>query len=162
MRDALDLEVTTDSAACVANLDAATNAYLGFRIEAGQLVNAALAADGACLLANVLKGYLTMLLSNATLLDAVDRRIGAATAVAAAATKRERLHLQALKSWRAGSNDDAIAAWEAILDEHPGDVTALRLAHFSYFWTTGDARRMLASVDRTLLRSGRAGQGGGK
>lgn len=161
MRDAFGLEITTSSAACVASLDAATTAYLGFRIEAGQCVNAALAADPACVFANVLKGYLTMLLSNATLFDAVDRRIAAAAVTAAAATKRERLHLQALKSWRAGANDDAIAAWEAILDEHPSDLTALRLAHFSYFWTTGDAQRMRASVDRALARSAPGAPGHG-
>ncbi len=161
MRDAFGLEITTSSTTCVASLDAATTAYLGFRIDAGQHVNAALASDPACVLANVLKGYLTMLLSNATLLDAVDRRIAAATVTAAAATKRERLHLQALKSWRAGANDDAIAAWEAILDEHPGDLTALRLAHFSYFWTTGDAHRMRASVERALARSAPSAPGHG-
>lgn len=161
MRDACGLEITTNSANCVASLDAATTAYLGFRIEAGQFVNAALAADPACMFANVLKGYLTMLLSNATLLDAVDRRIAVAAVSAAAATKRERLHLQALKSWRAGANDDAIAAWEAILDEHPSDLTALRLAHFSCFWTTGDAHRMRASVERALSRSAPSAPGPG-
>ncbi len=151
MKDALGLEVTTGAAACVAALDATTSSYLGFKVDAGQHVNAALDADPGCPLANVMKGYLTMLISNAAFLGAVDKRIAAADA-APAATPRERLHLQALKSWRASRNDAAIAAWEAIADEHPRDVAALRLAHFAYFWTQGDARGMRASVERVLPR----------
>ena len=151
MKDALGHEVTTSAAACVDALDAATASYLGFKLDAGQHVNAALDADPACPMANVMKGYLTMLISNASFLGAVDKRIAAAEA-APAATKRERGHLHALKSWRAGRNDAAIAAWEAIVAEHPYDLVALRLAHFAYFWTTGDARRMRASVERVLPR----------
>ena len=151
MKYALGHEVTTTSDACVAALDAATTSYLGFKLDAGQHVNAALDADPACPMANVMKGYLTMLISNASFLGAVDKRI-AATEAARAATNRERGHLHALKSWRAGRNDTAIATWEAVLEEHPYDLAALRLAHFAYFWTTGDARRMRASVERVLPR----------
>ncbi|MBL8700444.1 MAG: tetratricopeptide repeat protein [Alphaproteobacteria bacterium] len=152
MRDALGHEVTTSSRDCVAALDATQESYLGFRVDAAQHVNAALKADPACVMANCLKGCLTMLLSNAGVLGAVDQRIAAAEASAATATKRERLHLVALKAWRVGRNDEALAAWEAILAEHPHDLAALRLAHFSYFWTTGDARRMRSSVERALGR----------
>jgi tetratricopeptide (TPR) repeat protein len=151
VKDALGHEVTTTAAACVDALDDATAAYLAFKVDAGHHVNAALEADPACPMANVMKGYLTLLISNASFLGAVDKRI-AATEAAPAATKRERGHLHALKSWRAGRNDAAIAAWEAILEEHPYDLVALRLAHFAYFWTTGDAGRMRASVERVLPR----------
>jgi tetratricopeptide (TPR) repeat protein len=151
VKDALGHEVTTGAAACVDALDAATASYLGLRLDAGQHVNAALDADPACPMANVMKGYLTMLISNASFLGAVDKRI-AATEAAPAATQRERGHLHALKSWRAGRNDAAIAAWEAIVAEHPYDIVALRLAHFAYFWTTGDAARMRASIERALPR----------
>ena len=72
--DVRGLAVSTDSDACVAALDAATASYMGFRADAAVHVNAALAADPACLMANVLKGGLTMLLSNAAYLGAVDAR----------------------------------------------------------------------------------------
>jgi len=160
VKDALGHEVTTSAAACAAALDAATASYLGFRVDAGQHVNAALEADPACPMANVMKGYLTMLISNASFLGAVDKRI-AATEAAPAATKREQLHLQALKRWRAGRNDAAIATWEAIVEEHPQDIVALRLAHFAYFWTQGDARGMRASVERALPRWSKAQPGYG-
>jgi tetratricopeptide (TPR) repeat protein len=159
VKDALGHDVTTASVACAAALDAATASYLGFRVDAGQHVNAALEADPACQMANVMKGYLTMLISNASFLGAVDKRIAAAAA--ASATPRESLHLQALQRWRAGRNDAAIAAWESILDAHPHDLVALRLAHFAYFWTTGDAGRMRASIERVLPRWSKAQPGYG-
>jgi tetratricopeptide (TPR) repeat protein len=151
VKDALGLEVSTANTACVAALDAATSAYLGFKVDAGQHVNAALDADPACPMANAMKGYLTMLISNASFLGAVDKRIAAMEA-GPSGTPREWLHLQALKRWRAGRNDAAIAAWESIVDGYPHDLVALRLAHFAYFWTTGDAQRMRASVERALPR----------
>jgi tetratricopeptide (TPR) repeat protein len=152
MKDALGHEISTASPACAAALDAATHAYLSFKADTGRHVKAALDADPGCAMANIVRGYLTMLVSNAAILGAVDKSIVTAEAAAAAATKRERLHLQALKSWRAARNDEAIAAWEALLAEYPHDLLALRLAHFAYFWTTGDARRMRASIDHVLAR----------
>lgn len=161
MRDDLDLEVATSSEACAMALAAAREAHLGFRVDAARHVNAAVAADPDCVLAQVMKGYMAMLLSNAAVLGAVDQRIAAARKTAAGATPRERLHLAALEAWRGGRNATAIAAWEAILAEHPRDLTALRLAHFAYFWNAGDAAAMRASVERVLPHwpDGAAGQG---
>ncbi|MEJ0072154.1 MAG: hypothetical protein WDO24_29420 [Pseudomonadota bacterium] len=62
-------------------------------------------------------------------------------------TTRERHHLAALSAWQRGEIDNALAAWEAILAEHPTDLLALRLAHFNYFWL-GRAADMRASVER--------------
>jgi tetratricopeptide (TPR) repeat protein len=152
MKDALGHEISTGSAACATALDAATFAYLGFKTNTAQHVNTALDVDPGCMMANVAKGYFTLLISNAAFAGAVDKRIAAAEAAAGAATARERLHLQALKSWRVARNDEALAAWEAILAAHPHDLLALRLAHFAYFWTTGDARRMRSSVERAAAR----------
>ena len=150
MRDAYDLDVTTAAPACVAALDATRESYLGFRVDAAKHVNAALEADPDCVLANVMKGGLAMLLSNVGAFGAVDQRIAVAERGAAAATARERLHLVALTNWRAGRNDAARAAWEQILADHPRDLAALRFAHFSYFWTAGDARGMRGSIERVL------------
>ncbi len=150
MRDDLDLEIGTSSAACVAALAAARESHLGFRVDAARHVNAAIEADPACVLAQVMKGYMAMLLSNTAVLGAVDQRIAAARRAMSAATPREHLHLAALEAWRHGRTARAIAAWEEILASHPRDLTALRLAHFAYFWTAGDAARMRASVERVL------------
>jgi tetratricopeptide (TPR) repeat protein len=150
MRDDLDLEIGTSSAACVAALSAARDAHLGFRADAARHVNAAIAADPGCVLAQVMKGYMAMLLSNTAVFGAVDQRIAAARRCLSGATRREGLHLDALEAWRQGRDASAIAAWEEILVAYPRDLTALRLAHFAYFWSAGDAMRMRASIERVL------------
>jgi len=150
MRDALGLDVSTSSRACVDALDAARGSLLGFRADMALHAKSALAADPDCVLAHVLRGSMSMLLSNVAALDGVDRAIAAATRREARATPRERLHLEALRGWRAGRTSQAIAAWEAILREHPRDLLALRLAHFAYFWSAADPAGMRASVERVL------------
>ena len=161
MRDDLGLDIATSAAACVEALSAAREAHLGFRADAARHVNAAIAADPDCVLAQVMKGYMAMLLSNTAVLGAVDQRIAAARRSEARATPRERLHLEALTAWRGGRVAAALAAWEAILAAHPGDLTALRLSHFAYFWNAGDPAAMRASVERVLPHwpDGRPGQG---
>ncbi len=149
MNDARGLAVTSSSAECVAALDRTAESYLAFRADMGAQVNAAVEADPAAPLPRVMKGYLGMLLSNANALEMVDDCLDAVRA-AARGNPREQLHLRALSAWRAAQNVEAIAAWEAILAQWPTDLIAMRLAHFAYFWTQGDARGMRASVERVM------------
>jgi tetratricopeptide (TPR) repeat protein len=104
-------------------------------------------ADPGFALAHCLKGYLVMLSSKRANLPLAAAALAAGEAAAAGATARERLHLTALSAWQRGEIDDALAAWEAILAEHPTDLLALRLAHFNYFWL-GRAADMRASIER--------------
>ncbi len=150
MRDALGLDTSATSRACVDALDAARASLLGFRADMGLHAKAALAADPDCVPAHVLRGCMAMLLSSVAALDGVDRAIAAATRGEARATPRERLHLEALRGWRGGRVAQAIACWEAILRDHPRDLLALRLAHFAYFWSAADPAGMRASVERVL------------
>ena len=53
--------------------------------------------------------------------------------------------MTALDAWSAGDPDRAVSVWDEILDQHPRDVLAFRLAHFVNFWR-GRPDRMLASV----------------
>jgi hypothetical protein len=65
------------------------------------------------------------------------------------ATPREQAHLAALQAWIANEPDRAAAIWQQILDEHPRDVVAFRLAHFVNFWL-GQPATMLRSVNGVL------------
>ena len=60
-------------------------------------------------------------------------------------TARETAHTAALAHWIDGDPEAAIAVWDQILEDHPHDILAFRLAHFVNFWA-GRPEAMLASV----------------
>ena len=80
--------------------------------------------------------------------------LGAAEAGTGRATERERLHLAAAKAWAQGQTSHAILGWETILNDHPTDALALRLAQDAYFFLgrsaaiRDTAARTLAAWDR--------------
>ncbi|WP_374444316.1 tetratricopeptide repeat protein [Stella sp.] len=148
-KDARGLAVTAADPAAVAAIDASIAAFLAFRLDTGDRLKPGLAADPACVFANVLRGYYMMLMGNRTLVPRAAKSLAAAQAAAAGATRREQDHVAALAAWVAGDFAGAIRRWEAILPEHPRDAIALRLANFGHFYL-GDAEEMRASFARCL------------
>ncbi len=61
------------------------------------------------------------------------------------ATPREHAHAGALDLWIAGEVEQAVSVWNQILQDHPHDILAFRLAHFVNFWL-GRPEAMLESV----------------
>ncbi|MBI3452927.1 MAG: tetratricopeptide repeat protein [Rhodospirillales bacterium] len=145
--DRRGLALTTASAAAARHYDAAVSHYVKYRISTGQWVRQMLDADPDFVMGHCFKGYLALTGYNAATLPRVADSIVAATAGLARVTPRERLHVAALAAWHRGAVDEALAAWERILADHPGDLMALRLAHFNYFWA-GQAPPMRESVAR--------------
>ncbi|XP_074642499.1 tetratricopeptide repeat protein 38-like [Tubulanus polymorphus] len=64
-------------------------------------------------------------------------------------TERERKHVNAVKLWTDGYSNEAAAIWEDILIEHPTDMTAIKMAHDTYFYL-GKQAEMRDSIARTL------------
>ena len=58
----------------------------------------------------------------------------AAEAAIGVATERERRHFAAAEAWARGETSHAILGWETILNDHPTDALALRLAQDAYFF----------------------------
>ena len=140
------LAISTSSAEAAAGLDRTILAYLKYRTATPQHLAAALAADPEFGLAHCLSGYFAMLsyrLANVPLAASAARAARAATATA---TERERAHVDALEAWIAADLDRALAIWDDIVERHPTDVLAFRLAHFNNFWL-GRAEAMRASAD---------------
>ena len=54
-------------------------------------------------------------------------------------------HAEALVRWIDGDPEAAVAVWDQILEDHPHDILAFRLAHFLNFWC-GRPEAMLGSV----------------
>ncbi|MEM9250187.1 MAG: tetratricopeptide repeat protein [Pseudomonadota bacterium] len=137
-----------ESAAAFSDL---TTAYLGMRRNTGDLLGDLLARDPDMPMARCAQGYFAKLMGN----DAHAKRANAISADLDAllpklnATDRERRHAAALAAWTRGELEEATSHWEDILLEDPRDSLALRLAHFTHFYS-GDGRRIRDSMARIL------------
>ena len=139
------LPLTTTSEDAAKAFGRTVLAYLRGRLNALEWLNATLAADPGFSLAHCLKGYFTMLAQRRSLLDVAADAHRAAARLGALDTARERAHVAALGSWSGGDVEAALKIWKQIIDKHPTDVLALRLAQFNDFWL-GRAHHMLATV----------------
>ena len=149
--DQRGLELTAVDENAVRAYDATVDAYLAFQSTTGAHLKAAFSADSDMLMLHVLRGYFMKLFA----VPALDTKAkqchhsASQTIETRGATAREQLHIQALGQWCDGNWQGANDAWEKILLRYPTDVLAIRLAHFTHFYT-GDARRMRDSAARVL------------
>lgn len=148
-RDCRGLPVTVAGAAALREFDAAVAAWLGLRLDTGDRLKAALAADPEFPLAHVLRGYFMLLFANRALLGRARASLEAARAACEkhGADARERAHLAALDAWIRGRLRDALACWAAVLDEAPLDVVAVKLSEYWHFYR-GDAAAMREAQSR--------------
>src|SRR5690349_17685203 len=146
--DAQGLVLTAGSDAAAQAYVRAVESFAKYRVDTAPTLEPAL-ADTGFPMAHCLKGYLTLLANNRAWLPLAATALAAAETAAAGATPRERKHVAALAAWHRGNLIGALAAWEAILAEHPTDLVAARFSHFWYFWL-GRAADMRASTERTV------------
>ncbi len=149
LRDIHDLPISTASAAAAAAFDRTLLAYLKYRADVPVHLATTLAADGDFGLAHCLKGYVALLSYKQANVPVAVAAAGTARRLSANATARERAHVDALDAWIGGDLDRALGVWEQILELHPRDVLAFRLAHFNNFWL-GRPADMRVSVERVL------------
>ncbi len=150
-RDCRGLETTAASDAAVSAYDRTVGAYLCFARDTGEHLKVVFKSDADMPMAHCLKGYFFQLFSNPALHGKADQALDAATKAAEArgANARERMHIAALAAWRKGDLRHVTDLWEEILIEHPLDILALKLAHFTHFYF-GDAAELRDSVARVL------------
>ncbi len=142
-KDCRGLPLTTASEKAAAAFDHAIDGYLAYRVDLPDRMEALLAADPGCGLAYCLKGYLLLMSFRVDLLGAA--RAALAEARRCSGTAREMAHAEALARWIDGDPEAAVAVWDQILEDHPHDILAFRLAHFLTFWC-GRPEAMLGSV----------------
>jgi tetratricopeptide (TPR) repeat protein len=143
MKDSWGLEITTTSAEAAVAYDHAINGYLGYRADMPARLKALLAADPDFGLAHSLNGCMMLAGFRADLLPAI--RAALQEARRCGGTLRELAHAQALAHWAGGDPERAVAVWDQIVEDHPHDILAFRLAHFVSFWS-GRPDIMLRSV----------------
>ncbi|CAN2391358.1 tetratricopeptide repeat [Pristimantis euphronides] len=64
-------------------------------------------------------------------------------------TEREKIHVTALQTFAKGNIPAAAEMWDQILQDHPLDLLAIKLAHDSYFYL-GQQTQMRDSIARIL------------
>jgi tetratricopeptide (TPR) repeat protein len=148
-KDCRGLEMTAASEAAIEAYDRTIRAYLCFARDTGEQLKAVYKADADMPMAHCLKGYFFQLFSNPALHPKAEQSLGAAKKAASArgANAREQMHIAALAAWRLGDLREATDIWEEILIEHPLDILALKLGHFTHFYL-GDAAELRDSVAR--------------
>jgi len=134
----------------VAAFDAALELYCNYELSTGAAVKQLLADHPTSVMGAVLRGYSMLMLESVGVQDKVAATATGLLETADHANNRERLHLAALARWAGGG--DVIAAaemWDRILADHPTDLLALKLHHYTTFWT-GRSQVLTATVEGVI------------
>ena len=145
--DRQGLELTGASPAAADLFRTALGGYHCYSGEPFPLLQAALADSPAFVMAHVLKGYMTLVGS-----DAKVRRIGVEAVRAVKdlpASSREAGHVAAITALEAGELRAAGRILEDVSVEHPRDVLALQAGQQTDF-ATGDSRMLRDRIARAL------------
>jgi tetratricopeptide (TPR) repeat protein len=121
------------------------------RADAGTLIQAALAADPDCVLAQCLSGFGTLLLMRAERIDGARKALMAAQRVfeRRSLDPKECLHLAALDHAVAGRLNQAADTMGRAVALDPLDLAAIKLEHALRFML-GDATGMRQSLERAV------------
>ncbi len=143
----LPLTVASDSAA--AAHDHVIDGFLRYRFDTGARLKAFLKTDPEAPIGQVMAGCFAMLAYDAALVPRAEAALAKAEAMGA--NPRERAHMAALRAWTNGRPERALTVWEGIVAEHPHDILAFRLHHFTAFWN-GAPERMLTLAESVAPR----------
>lgn len=148
-QDRRGLAVTAEHAAAVDAYEAAFSSFLNYEQAAGGLVKSVLADHPEMPMALILRGYMTLMIESSAVQarvqslanDLVERQIDL--------TERERLHARALQQWSSADPAGAARTWDRLLADHPRDLLALKMHHYTTFWR-GRASTLRSTVESVL------------
>ena len=121
--------------------------FISFHPKATNVMAAA-AKTPDCCLANTYTAMMWMLLEAPVAASKARPFIEAAERAAPGATAREQAMTRAIRAWAEGDVPQTIAVCEAILDDHPRDMVAVKLAQYHTF-NLGDFAGMLRVALKT-------------
>lgn len=131
-QDCRGLSITAPSPEAAYAFDTLVDLFVHQRVELFPGLEGLLKAHPNFAMANIFRGYLSMMGFRA---DAIPAARGFLEAGAATVTtERERLHAQALGCWIDNRTDLTTARLRDILRADPLDLLAFRLLHFLDFW----------------------------
>lgn len=150
-RDARGLTVAAASQQSVDQLDAAVVSYLAARRDTLERITQLVADDPDCVLGHCLAGYLQMHRCKSESAALAKESVAKAASLCERlpASRREKLHVGALRSWVHGESIEALRQWEAVLEDFPRDILAIRLAQFMTSYL-GNSQSIRESIERVL------------
>ncbi|MEM6944149.1 MAG: tetratricopeptide repeat protein [Pseudomonadota bacterium] len=131
--------------------DDVIRAFVGFRRDTAARVQKLLEADPEMPMAIAARGYLTKMVGTSETGSVVREMTARLSEMSAEGrlNPREQRHARALAAWEQGQMEQATAIWEGILQQDPNDALALRLAHFTHFYS-GNGKRIRDGIARVL------------
>jgi len=133
-KDQWGYSVTTDDSNAVEALDLAFNAYFQFRTNAMVYLDAAIAADPQFALPHAARGILIESLKKPELYPKARHELEAAKNCHAPVSARESHYIAALEAVLNGQVTAAATHYQQIVNDHPHDLFAMRLAQSELFW----------------------------
>jgi len=132
--------ISTGSAEAARAVDRAIGHLVGRRADVMEAIDAAVAADPGCVMAQALSGLMASGARKASALPLAERALQAVRVTRGASTPREQRYVQVLEHAVARRPGDMVSGYEAILADDPTDLLAAVLAQGELFWT-GDMAR---------------------
>lgn len=135
------LSITTDSSLAATELAQGIDSFNRWRIDAMPHIEAAIEADPNCAMAHILKGLALVTGRNNRMAPAIADCLRQAQTQVDRLSWREQQYCQVLAAIALHRIHDGVVILETILNRHPTDLLAHRLAQQELFWT-GEVRWM--------------------
>ena len=149
MHDGQGLALTVSDNAAVSAYDAAVTEWLNYKITAMRTLKQAIEIDPDFCMAHCFRGYLFATFNSAAVMPAAATSLAKASALEGTTSVREQRHVAALRHLLEGAPHKACACWDEITADHPHDILALRMHHYTCFWS-GYRQQLLALPSAVL------------
>jgi len=147
--DEQGLMVTLSNDLALDAYNTAVTEWLNYKITAMSSLKLAIKIDTDFCMAHCFRGYLFMTFNSATVFSAAQSALAKAEILADYVSPRERRHVMALRFLVDGWPHKACACWDEIAAEYPHDIVALRMHHYTCFWS-GFRQQLLATPAAVL------------
>ncbi|MDA0789231.1 MAG: tetratricopeptide repeat protein [Proteobacteria bacterium] len=149
-QDGRGLDYTVEAASQVAAFDHVMARYLASKSDTMACLER-LIESGSMPMALCLRGYLLKMASDPRLRQPIVQIISQLEDQRHQGdlNERERAHLEVLTLWSERRDREALARVEAIVDQYPHDMLALKVAHHLHFYS-GDSAAVAESVQRRV------------
>ena len=149
MLDGQGLAVSVGNDTAVSAYNKAVTEWLDYKISSMRTLKQAIELEPDFCIAHCFRGYLLVTFNSAAVLPAAVASLTKARALAGAASEREQRHVAALRHLLEGAPHRACACWDEITADYPHDILALRMHHYTCFWS--GYRQQLSALPAAVL-----------